>query len=121
MASTPLPEVGARKPSVSSDKQLQQQALPNNPEFMGRRIVTAVNRPVKHADYPRLMYHPTEPRWSAANNEAEYAAAKEKGWLEEPLVMHREMLQGNGKARVATTGSESEAAKEEPQQKKKVK
>ena len=81
-----------------------------NAKFFGRKElppISEASQPVSK-EFPRLMYHPTEPRWQPAMDVAGYEEAKRAGWLDEPLLIHREHMQGNGKP-LPTAGSKPEA------------
>lgn len=103
MATTPMPDegVGGEKISVST---LQGQTLPTSPTFWGRKAVPGVPTVMEIrglSNYPRMMYAPDPERRAklgqkicqAAETEEQHAAALENGWLEEPTLVHLEMLQ----------------------------
>lgn len=121
MATTPMPGPGVNRDPNRIDPA---QAQPTSPAFWGRRRENvAPVLPVSRGPqpYPRMMYH-EKPEWRAKNGmpifqvaetEEDHKEALANGWLNEPTLIHREMLQhgdgGRSGNRLAISETEPEA------------
>lgn len=125
MASTPMPDDGVKGP-LGQNTELKAQAAPTSPSFWGRKptpnIAPSLPTPRGPQPYPKLMYHPDPaaraaqgyPIYQTAQDAEQHKEALENGWLDEPTLAHREMLQhgdgGKSGNRMRTAGSDDEPA-----------
>ena len=106
MATTPMPS--------ESKAQLQTDAKIESHAFWGRKRVVEIPSAIPSAPrgpqpFPKMMYH-ADGRMQIAQDAGEEKEATKNGWKDSPDLLHRELLQADGRGtsgkRLATAGSD---------------